>query len=304
METGDESKTAKPMLEEVRNYSAAALIVVLILLAAAIIGAIFSIIYLHPRTPNNCDDGDPTTTDVSVGADRCINYYKGLDADCEDECLVDGAGYVALDPVTGYPVCNGTSLGQCQLEILMAGQVGSTCPWLHYKAIVADYLENFTMCGFGRCVYGVYVENVSFIDDIAEYINEDTMGDKVNQLCLDFIEDSEPHKDCLQATFFPLDITDSELICAFSFKNAHLDFQMIEDLFYPPTTTPIISVGKGKGHHKAPVNHKPVAPSPQSHSQNGKLVPPNIHPPKKVNGPTHDKILAALKQHPVAPKKI
>jgi hypothetical protein len=192
---------------------------------------------------------------------------------CDDICIVDGEGEIGLD-YDGNRICDGVSLGQCDT---MWEEIDEDCPWLHYVSIVDDgLLENFTLCGFGRCVYMIsadihYPNETNWAWIMAHSLNQETMDDKLNALCMQFIEEDEPLKGCLQASFFPFDEWESGMICLYSFKRSMLDFDLIEELFEEPellqggVKPAAVGGGEKKGTENKEVDKK-LAPGRVAHN--------------------------------------
>lgn len=278
-EGGDPTKYDKPRLDEIRGYTLAALIILLIFILLFFIGMVLMAMHFYPRLSERCSDGDPTTNDYELMG-SCWNIFAGIGAECSDVCLVDGAGTVQIDH-SGLPVCNGTSIGQCD-AMFMAPD--TDCPDVIWVDLVEDAgIDNITFCGFGRCIYTLHVGmhgDDSIIDTLSWIMNTDTMADKLNALCMDFISDEDPNKQCMQASIFPLDFEFSNILCLYSYHNSHLDFGLIEDMFLPDP--PML---QGKPDKKPVPDNKPAPVVGPGKFGPKVATPRKPHPDPKVNRP-------------------
>ena len=192
IEEGDPSKYQKRDMKDAKNYSAATLFILIGIIVLALIGFIFMIAYHYPRLSDTCDDGNPTTNDYRFMG-GCVNMFAGIDAVCSDVCLLEEEGAVQLDPMSGEAVCNGVSRGQCD-TMFLAPDVD--CPDIQWVPLVDSAgIENITFCAFGRCVYTLHIGlhgDDSIIDTLSWIMNTDTMAEKLNALCLDFVDDADP----------------------------------------------------------------------------------------------------------------
>jgi hypothetical protein len=270
VESADPSKVQKRQLQSIGNYTFATFGILVAIVVIGMISGIISWVYVHPRIVYPCDSGDPTITSTPITG-GCIDIPKGLGAPCTDQCITERSGAVALDPETHARICSGTPKGTCYPEGLSGDPV--ECPPLVYKDIVIDHMANESACAMGKCMYLVGVPNATFVDDIAAIINEDTAGDALNQFCMNFISNSDPNKQCLQAFFFPMEITDSAMICAYTFRRSRLDFDILEEMFYP--TPPEFNKVKETPKTKAGP-HQKQQPAPKEQPKK------NIRAPTKI----------------------